>query len=274
VSRGAITGVAAVVLALATATSAGATPAVSATASFQPDRLGSPTSLVYSFAVSDPSGLLPTPLARVAAMLPAGSIIDTTGLATCPSLIALAARGPSACPTQSFAGFGSAQAGAVLGPDTINETATMTIFLGPSTPGHTVLDFYAEGTTPVLEELAFTGTEAPASPPFGLQFVVNIPTIPTVPGGPDASILSLTSTIGAPNAAYYVTKRVRTTVTERVNGRTRKVARTVRRRVLQRVRGLVVPKRCPAGGFPFALAFTFADGSTATAPVTIPCPGA
>ena len=86
-----------------------------------------------------------------------------------------------------------------------------------------MLDFYADGTTPVSEQLAFTGTQEPASPPYGLRVRRQHPGDPTVPGGPDASILSLNSTIGAPNVAYYVTKRVRTVDTERVDGHARKV---------------------------------------------------
>ncbi len=259
-------------VAAAGAAGAAAAPTVTASASFVPDRLGSPTSLVYGFRIGDTSGGLPQPLSRVVAMLPAGSTIDTTGLGVCPSLSALATSGVSACPTSSLAGFGSTQVAAQLGDVVLNETAALTIFLAPSTPGHTVLDFYGDGTTPVSEQLAFTGTQEPASAPYGFEFAVNVPTIPTVPGGPDASILSLTSTIGAANVAYYVTEKVRTVVTRRIDGRSEKVTRTVTRRVLQRVKGLTVPPTCPSGGFPFALQFTFTDGSSVLTPVTIPCP--
>lgn len=247
-------------LGLALASPARATPTATATAAFAPDRLGAPAALEFSFSLQDSSGALPPPLTQVVAMLPAGSQIDTTGLGVCHSLSALAGLGVSACPTTAFTGFGSAQAAATLGSETINEPTTMTIFLGPSTPGHTVLYFYADGTSPIIEQLAFPGIQQPASPPYGSEFVVNIPPITTVPGGPDASVVSMKASIGAPNVAYYVTKRVH------VGGR------VVSRRVLQHVRGLVVPSRCPAGGFPYEMAFTFADGSTATAPATIACP--
>jgi hypothetical protein len=33
-----------------------------------------------------------------------------------------------------------------------------------------------------------------------------------------------------------------------------------------------VPRRCPAGGFPFAASFTFADHSTASATTAVACP--
>ena len=34
---------------------------------------------------------------------------------------------------------------------------------------------------------------------------------------------------------------------------------------------VLVPSRCPAGGFPFAAEFTYADGSTGSAFATAPC---
>lgn len=37
---------------------------------------------------------------------------------------------------------------------------------------------------------------------------------------------------------------------------------------------VVVPSRCPVGGFPFAADFTYADGSTSSAAATTPCPPA
>ncbi|MFI4977683.1 MAG: hypothetical protein ACHQC8_03230 [Solirubrobacterales bacterium] len=37
-------------------------------------------------------------------------------------------------------------------------------------------------------------------------------------------------------------------------------------------RGILVPTRCPRGGFPFALSLGFADGTGATATSSVPCP--
>ena len=35
---------------------------------------------------------------------------------------------------------------------------------------------------------------------------------------------------------------------------------------------ILVPRSCPAGGFPFAADFTFADGSTASESAAVACP--
>jgi len=66
--------------------------------------------------------------------------------------------------------------------------------------------------------------------------------IPTVALEPDASILSWSLTIGRPGAA---------------RGHAPAVS---------------VPRRCPAGGFPFAADFAFADHTSARALARIPCP--
>jgi hypothetical protein len=35
---------------------------------------------------------------------------------------------------------------------------------------------------------------------------------------------------------------------------------------------IIVPSRCPAGGFPFAADFTYADGSSGNTINKVPCP--
>ena len=94
----------------------------------------------------------------------------------------------------------------------------------------------SESPTPLLGGLAiFAGT-----------------LVASVPGGPNVSIVSVTSTIGPAHLTYY---------------------RTVRgRRVPFSPRGVSVPERCPHGGFPFAATFGFQDASTASATTTVPCP--
>jgi hypothetical protein len=73
------------------------------------------------------------------------------------------------------------------------------------------------------------------------MLAVSIPPIPTLVLEPDASIISFSLAIGGSrsHAAGAVT----------------------------------VPRRCPAGGFPFAAEFGFADGSRASAAAHVPCPG-
>jgi hypothetical protein len=59
-------------------------------------------------------------------------------------------------------------------------------------------------------------------------------------------------TFGSKNVAYY----------GMVHGK----------RKLLHVKGIVIPKTCPHGGFPVQGDIAFADGTTTTANATIPCP--
>ena len=70
---------------------------------------------------------------------------------------------------------------------------------------------------------------------------MSIPPIATVPLEPDASIVDLSLTVG--------TKR--------------------RARAANAIR---VPRKCAAGGFPFAAEFVYADGTSGGATSTIRCP--
>ncbi len=81
---------------------------------------------------------------------------------------------------------------------------------------------------------------------FGSQLATS------VPGGPDVSIVSVTSTIGPSHLTYY--KHVRGHL------------------VPFRPRGVSVPERCPRGGCPFAADFTFLDESRTSAQTTVPHP--
>ncbi len=86
------------------------------------------------------------------------------------------------------------------------------------------------------------GSVVSDSLPFGEDLVMNIPPIATLPLEPDASIVSMSLLVGStsPHASRAAT--------------------------------VVVPHHCPAGGFPFAGAFTYADGSTGRASATAHCP--
>ena len=92
----------------------------------------------------------------------------------------------------------------------------------------------------------------PATGRFGSQLAIAVPLVASVPGGPDVSIVSVTSTIGPRHLTYY----------RHVHGRL----------VPFKPRGVSVPERCPPGGFPFAADFTFQDGSRTSATTTVPCP--
>jgi hypothetical protein len=224
-------------------------------ASFSPDRLGAPTTITFGFHLITTEGTAPPPLTAVDLKMPAGMNYTTTtlGLAICqPS--ALAAKGLAGCPANSRLGYGSADVEVPFGVGAGHEIPEVQALSGPSPNGNLVVLFYANGLYPVYAQLAFSGEVLPASGAFGSQLATTVPLITSVPGGPDVSVLSVTSTIGPSHLTYY----------KHVHGRL----------VSFHPRGVAVPERCPSGGFPFAADFTFLDGSHTSAQTTVPCPPA
>lgn len=252
----ALTAVAAVLAcALAPASAVAATEDATLNASFSPNRLGTPTTITFGFHLATSEGAAPPPLTAVDLEMPAGMNYTTTtlGLAICePS--ALLAKGLTGCPANSRLGYGSAVVEVPFGVGSGHEIPEVQALSGPSPNGNLVVLFYANGLNPVYAQLAFSGEVLPASGEFGSQLQTTVPLIASVPGGPDVSVVSVTSTIGPSHLTYY----------KRVHGR----------RVSFHPRGVSVPERCPRGGFPFAAEFTFLDGSSTSAQTTVPCPPA
>jgi hypothetical protein len=219
---------------------------------FTPNKLGSPTNASggASFASTIP-GEIPQPITGFTVKGPAGLGIDTTGTKTC-SAKALENVGPSACPKESKAGFGGGMGALKLGSQIIEEPFTLDFFLGNNTPGHIVILLYVEAVSPVSIQLVFSANVVNEAKPYGLGFHFNIPLIPTLPGASDATVLNTHITIGAANAAYF----------EKVHGK----------RKLVHIRGLIVPKTCPRGGFPFQTEVFYEDGTSNEVKATVPCP--
>jgi hypothetical protein len=224
-------------------------------ASFAPDRLGTPTTITFGFHVATAEGTAPPPLTGVDLKMPAGMnyTATTLGLAICQPA-ALAAKGLAGCPPNSRLGYGSADVEVPFGTGSGHEIPEVQALSGPSPKGNLVVLFYANGLYPVYAQLAFSGEVLPASGRFGSELETTVPLIASVPGGPDVSVLSVTSTIGPSHLTYY----------KHVHGRL----------VSFHPRGVSVPERCPGGGFPFAAEFTFLDGSHTSAQTTVPCPPA
>lgn len=222
-------------------------------ASFSPDRLGASTTIGFGFHLQTADGLAPPPLTSVVLHMPAGMnyTLTTLGLSICRPA-ALQAGGLKGCPPNSRVGSGSAFVEVPFGTGTGHEIPEIQAVVGPSNNGNMVVLFYANGQFPVSAQLVFAGEVLPDGGPFGSQLATAVPLIPSVPNGPDVSIVNVNSTIGPAGLTYY----------HHVHGRLRPFHPL----------GIGVPERCPRGGFPFSAAFVFQDGSSANATTTVPCP--
>ncbi|MHB8240645.1 MAG: hypothetical protein ACYDHN_01520 [Solirubrobacteraceae bacterium] len=228
---------------------AGAT--LSLHAGFAPDKLGASANLAITASFLSGTGRAPSPVTRFKLYAPAGLGVDVRGAGTCAAET-LERMGPRGCPPDSRAGFGGGVGVLELPNETIRASYTLDLFFASEKSGHLRLLIYAHATAPIGVELVVVARQIPAPKPYGLGFSVEVPPISTFPGATNASIESAFVTVGAPNVAYY----------EPVHGR----------RKLVHLQGIVVPKRCPAGGFPTGGIVDFADGTTLTVNSAIPCP--
>jgi hypothetical protein len=224
------------------ATSAPVQPGPTATiaTSLSPDKLGAKGALHITIRYGE-SGV-PAPVTHSVLRFPAGLGIEIPHLRGC-AIARLRAHGPSGCPTQSLLGRGSALAEAQAGSQIITENIALWIFLGPFKNLQPTFEILGQGYTPFDERVVLTGTALPDNPPYGEDLLIAIPPIPTLPLEPDASIVTMSLTVGASKPRHP------------------REANTV-----------VVPPSCPVGGFPFAANFTYADGTSGSAFTAAPCP--
>jgi hypothetical protein len=242
---------------LAVVTTARAETSATLRAAFSPERLGQRSTLDFgfSFSFAAPAEPVPPPLTEIELRYPdnLGIALSGLGLATCTAQT-LEMSGPSGCSRNAVMGHGQALTGIVLGSTTITENAPITVVRAPDEEGRIELLFYAEGTTPVTTRIVFPGLLLPASAPFGGLVSIGVPLVPTLPGAPYISVISLTATLGPIGVTYY----------EQVGGRT----------LAYQPRGILLPRSCPNGGFPFAAEFRFLNNASANAHTAVPCPGA
>ncbi len=222
-------------------------------ATLTPERLGQGTTIGFGFQITAPAGRVPSPLTAIDVSYPNDLAIALSeiGLATCTPAT-LEESGPEGCPANSRMGYGTALAEIPIGPEIVHETAHVTLIRAPAHDGHLALLFYAAGEVPVWAPVTFPGFLLPASAPFGGRIDINVPLIPSLPGGPDVAVTQLRSTLGPQHLTYY----------EHTHGRWKGYHPA----------GILLPNSCPHGGFPFAATLTFLDGSHASAHTTVPCP--
>ncbi|MFZ1153814.1 MAG: hypothetical protein WAN93_02795 [Solirubrobacteraceae bacterium] len=155
----------------------------------------------------------------------------------------LRSRGVRGCPALSELGSGYALVEVRAGSQATTENVALHAFLGPPENLQPTFEILAQGYTPLEKRVVFTGRVLADSAPYGERLVMSIPPVPTLPLEPDASIVSFSLTVGASQ--------------QRRKGNQNAV---------------LVPSHCPAGGFPFAAQFTYADGSSGSALATVACP--
>lgn len=242
-------------LAVCLYTAGGACAAQSVTlgASFTPYRLGGRTTIDLSFQIQAPAGQLPSALTEVEVRYPEdlGFALSGLGLAVCSASM-LEAAGPSGCPADSIMGRGNALAELRFGAQLVTESAAVAIARAPDQEGHIALLLYASGPSPVNTQILSPAQLLPAAAPFGGRLNMQLPLLASVPGAPDIAIASLHVTLGPQGLTYY----------ERAEGSTLAYTPT----------GILLPTRCPRGGFPFAATFSFLDGSHQDARASVPCP--
>jgi hypothetical protein len=234
-------------------TAATAAQSVKLSATLTPERLGQGTTIGFSFQIDAPAGAIPAPLTGVNLRYPENLGVATSGLglATC-SVARVEAFGPNHCPADSVMGIGSAIAEFPIGPKIARESALVSIFRAPDENGQIALLLYVTAMNPVGVQIALPSLLLPAAAPFGGSVQIGVPLVPSFPDSPYVAVVQLTATLGPLGITYY----------ERLHGRT----------IAYHPRGLLLPDSCPPGGFPFAAALSFADGSTASARTAVPCP--
>jgi len=213
---------------------------------FTPLRLGAPTTVSLGFQISAGAGQVPSPLTGVDFHYPSNLGIATSGLgvASCP-VAELEAHGPSICPPDSRMGSGSAFVEIPVGGEVLTETASIGLVAGPSENGFVKLLVSATGLSPVAARIVMPSLLLAGN------LKLTVPLVESLPGAADVSVVRVHVTLGG-NLTYY----------ERRHGKM----------VPYRPKSVVLPKRCPRGGFKFSATFSFLDGTQAEAKRTVGCP--
>jgi hypothetical protein len=218
-----------------------------------PEQLGHGTTIKFSLRVTGPHGSVPPPVTKIALSYPAnfGIVTSGLGLATCTAIV-LEIIGPRGCPSQSLMGYGTATGDIQLGSEIIEESAITAIFMAPFQNGDIALQFFLNGETPISVERIFPGLLLPAPSPYGGDLTITVPLIGTFDEGPDASLVTLQSTIGPLGITYY--------------------DHTHHEFVPYHPNGILLPRHCPKDGFPFKATLTYAEATNTTSRFAVACP--
>jgi len=235
------------------AASALAVPKVTLHAGFNPERLGQSTTLNLRIQVAPGSEPIPPPLIHAELRYPAGLDVQLSGLGIDECTAAtLETAGIGACPPDSVMGEGQAIAEFLIAHHIVREVAAMTAVRTTEREGHLTMLLYLYDETAVSAQLILTSQLLPAGGPFAGLVNIQIPLVQSLPGTPDVSVSEIQLGLGPESLTY----------SENVAGKL----------VHYIPEGIDLPKRCPRGGFPFAVTLGFEGGAQASARTAVPCP--
>ena len=239
-------------LVLARTAPAGALTTAKLGVKFSPDVAGTPTTVTMTASFRADGGGVPAPIRKSITRLPPGLEIDVSGLKTCPlAKLELEEPGAGACPTASLLGAGTTFAEASLGLEPIQEHAPVTAVLGSAQPGRILIYLDGEGSYPITEQVIARATVTGNSS-TGQTFTITVPPIPTSVGGPNASVVNFTMSLGRQKVIALDRHR---------HGHG---PRTL-------PRGLVLPRTCH-GRLAFPTKLFFVGQGPVTDTPTVPCP--
>jgi hypothetical protein len=218
-------------------------------------RLGRATSIVFSGDLRDNT----TPVVDLRLLTPAGVDLASSGLgvASCrrPASEIQAVLSPptstALCPANSLMGTGAATASLDMEPK-IDGAANLDLYAGASVADKPGLVIVANTYNPVRFHLTYQGYLYVPPPGFGVGVAILLPQVPTLPFGAPLLLSRVRARIGGPAIRY----------TKRAHGR----------RVSYHPTGVVLPRRCPRGGFRFRLIARFQDGARQQADAVARCP--
>ncbi len=189
----------------------------------------------------------PPPIVGINVYFPKGTVLHPKGFPTCPEETIIK-TGPTGCPKGSSAGpVGNALGYVTLGGERVEESVEIFSFYKPGGG----IEFFADGHTPVSLEILSKGryVNLGGAGGFGLEAVVAVPLVASVPGAPYASVKTITGKFGSAISSHGKTIYYGT-----------------------------VPKTCPKGGFPVKTEVIFAENGeeakreSVTVSYTAPCP--
>lgn len=215
---------------------------------FAPNRPGAQTSVTFAAKLANAAGGIPEPLSKVLILLPAGfaETLEWPTSSGCSSAH-LRAHGARGCPPRSQVGAGTALLAWQEGARTGYEKARLGMFTGP-TDGVPRLELLAEGISPIRRRVVMNVALSLISAPYSAEMETIIPPIPTLPGGSDASLVSFSVTVGPQSKALVSQRPSPWGELE-----------------------LFAPRRCPTGGYPWTVEFTYESGASQEVDAAIPC---